>query len=131
MAEMTRPLSRPPIPVERPSDVKSGAGPAAAPVEEVAFEIADFSLWYGTTQALHEVTIQIPAKKVTAIIGPSGCGKSTFLRALNRMHELTPGTRLAGSLRMFGQDLYSPEVDPVHVRRRVGMVFQKSNPFPK
>jgi phosphate transport system ATP-binding protein len=67
---------------------------------------------------------------VTSIIGPSGCGKSTFLRALNRMHELTPGTRLTGSLRLFGDDLYGPGIEPTVVRRRVGMVFQKSNPFP-
>ena len=109
--------------------------PAAAvglPVEseEIAFDIKGFSLWYGQRQALQDVTIQIPARKVTAIIGPSGCGKSTFLRALNRMHELTPGTRLEGSLRHFGHDLYGPGVEAVAIRRRVGMVFQKSNPFP-
>jgi phosphate transport system ATP-binding protein len=97
---------------------------------EVAFDIAGFSLWYGTNQALFGVDIRIPARAVTAIIGPSGCGKSTFLRALNRMHELTPGTRIAGSLRLFGEDLYAASIDPVVVRRRVGMVFQKSNPFP-
>jgi len=108
------------------------AGPASSPAvpEEVAFEIKKFSLWYGARQALYDVDITIPAKKVTAIIGPSGCGKSTFLRALNRMHEITPGTRLTGSLRLFGADLYSHEVEPAVVRRRVGMVFQKSNPFP-
>jgi phosphate transport system ATP-binding protein len=102
------------------------------PVEsdEIAFDIKGFSLWYGQRQALQDVTIQIPARKVTAIIGPSGCGKSTFLRALNRMHELTPGTRLEGSLRHFGHDLYGPGVEAVAIRRRVGMVFQKSNPFP-
>jgi phosphate transport system ATP-binding protein len=111
--------------------------PAAAPTanlpveaEEVAFDIKNFSLWYGQRQALQDVTIRIPARKVTAIIGPSGCGKSTFLRALNRMHELTPGTRLEGSLRHFGEDLYGPGVEAVAIRRRVGMVFQKSNPFP-
>jgi phosphate transport system ATP-binding protein len=97
---------------------------------EVAFDITGFSLWYGTNQALFGVDIRIPARAVTAIIGPSGCGKSTFLRALNRMHELTPGTRIAGSLRLFGEDLYAASIDPVVVRRRVGMVFQKSNPFP-
>jgi phosphate transport system ATP-binding protein len=97
---------------------------------EVAFDITGFSLWYGTNQALFGVDIRIPARAVTAIIGPSGCGKSTFLRALNRMHELTPGTRIAGSLRLFGEDLYAADIDPVVVRRRVGMVFQKSNPFP-
>jgi phosphate transport system ATP-binding protein len=97
---------------------------------EVAFDIAGFSLWYGANQALFDVDIRIPARAVTAIIGPSGCGKSTYLRALNRMHELTPGTRIAGRLRLFGEDLYAAAIDPVVVRRRVGMVFQKSNPFP-
>jgi phosphate transport system ATP-binding protein len=102
----------------------------AAPTGAVAFDIENFSLWYGARQALYGISIQIPAKGVTAIIGPSGCGKSTFLRALNRMHELTPGTRIEGRLRLDGQDLYSKDVDPTVVRRRVGMVFQKSNPFP-
>jgi phosphate transport system ATP-binding protein len=97
---------------------------------EVAFDIAGFSLWYGANQALFDVDIRSPTRAVTAIIGPSGCGKSTFLRALNRMHELTPGTRIAGRLRLFGEDLYAAAIDPVVVRRRVGMVFQKSNPFP-
>jgi phosphate transport system ATP-binding protein len=111
--------------------------PAAATVadvpveaEEIAFDVRNFSMWYGQRQALQEITIRISARKVTAIIGPSGCGKSTFLRALNRMHDLTPGTRLEGSLKHFGNDLYGPGVDSTAVRRRVGMVFQKSNPFP-
>ncbi len=109
----------------------SGANPSLpAESEEVAFDIRNFSMWYGQRQALMDVTIRIPARKVTAIIGPSGCGKSTFLRALNRMHELTPGTRLEGSLRHYGADLYGPGVEAVAIRRRVGMVFQKSNPFP-
>jgi phosphate transport system ATP-binding protein len=95
-----------------------------------AFDIEDFSLWYGARQALYDISIRIPSRNVTAIIGPSGCGKSTFIRALNRMHEVTPGTRIKGSLRLFGDDLYAPGVDPAIVRRRVGMVFQKSNPFP-
>jgi phosphate transport system ATP-binding protein len=119
------------------SDPRTAAGPAPAGpaklpagAEEVAFDIQNFCLWYGARQALHDVTIRLPARKVTAIIGPSGCGKSTFLRALNRMHEVVPGTRLTGSLRLFGADLYSPSVEPAVVRRRVGMVFQKSNPFP-
>jgi phosphate transport system ATP-binding protein len=128
-------LSDPPPATSTPirtAAAPTSAGPAAtaAGPEEVAFEIKDFCLWYGSRQALHHVDITIPAKKVTAIIGPSGCGKSTFLRALNRMHEITPGTRLTGSLRLFGEDLYSAEVEPAVVRRRVGMVFQKSNPFP-
>jgi phosphate transport system ATP-binding protein len=123
-------------PASEPIRITSSApGPAPAgalPVEagEIAFDIKNFSLWYGPRQALQDVSISIPAKKVTAIIGPSGCGKSTFLRALNRMHELTPGTRIEGSLRHFGADLYGPGVEAVAIRRRVGMVFQKSNPFP-
>jgi phosphate transport system ATP-binding protein len=122
-------------PASTPIRVASAPGPAptaSLPVgaDEVAFDIKNFSLWYGQRQALNDVTIRIPARKVTAIIGPSGCGKSTFLRALNRMHELTPGTRLEGSLKHFGQDLYGPGIEAVAIRRRVGMVFQKSNPFP-
>jgi len=121
--------------VSEPIKISSAPAPAAVaglPVEkeEIAFDIKNFSMWYGQRQALMDVTIRIPAKKVTAIIGPSGCGKSTFLRALNRMHELTPGTRLEGSLRHFGDDLYGPGIEAVAIRRRVGMVFQKSNPFP-
>ena len=123
---------------QKPSDpIRISSTPSSAPVaslpaasEEVAFDIKNFSMWYGQRQALNDVTIRIPAKKVTAIIGPSGCGKSTFLRALNRMHELTPGTRIEGSLKHFGSDLYGPGVEAVSIRRRVGMVFQKSNPFP-
>jgi phosphate transport system ATP-binding protein len=117
---------------DTPAPAAPQAPPGAAPQgpEEIAFDIRDFSLWYGARQALHDVTIRIPARRVTSIIGPSGCGKSTFLRALNRMHELTPGTRLTGSLRLFGDDLYGQGVEPSVVRRRVGMVFQKSNPFP-
>jgi phosphate transport system ATP-binding protein len=111
-----------------PAPAPTAGLPAAA--EVIAFDIKNFSMWYGQRQALMDVTISIPAKKVTAIIGPSGCGKSTFLRALNRMHELTPGTRIEGSLRHFGDDLYGPGVQAVAIRRRVGMVFQKSNPFP-
>ncbi|HZZ18151.1 MAG TPA: phosphate ABC transporter ATP-binding protein PstB [Opitutaceae bacterium] len=123
---------------QKPSDsIRISSTPSSAPVaslpvasEEVAFDIRNFSMWYGQRQALNEITIRVPAKKVTAIIGPSGCGKSTFLRALNRMHELTPGTRIEGSLKHFGNDLYGPGVEAVSIRRRVGMVFQKSNPFP-
>ena len=113
-----------------PTPQTGSAGALPVESEEIAFDIRGFSLWYGQRQALDDVTIKIPARKVTAIIGPSGCGKSTFLRALNRMHELTPGTRFEGSLKHFGEDLYGPGVEAVAIRRRVGMVFQKSNPFP-
>jgi phosphate transport system ATP-binding protein len=131
MTTISEPPSTSSAPI-RTSAVPAPAAPAALPAvpEEIAFEIENFSLWYGARQALYDVAIRIPAKKVTAIIGPSGCGKSTFLRALNRMHEVTPGTRLEGSLRLFGANLYSPDVEAAVVRRRVGMVFQKSNPFP-
>jgi phosphate transport system ATP-binding protein len=95
-----------------------------------AFSVRDLAVSFGTNQVLKHVTLDVSAHAVTAIIGPSGCGKSTFLRALNRMHELTPTARLEGEIRLFGQDIYRPEVEPVIVRRRVGMVFQKSNPFP-
>jgi len=128
---MATPVSTPEKPKTAPAPVQPEAGgKPVAPDEGPAFDVRDFSLWYGARKALDGVSIRIPARRVTAIIGPSGCGKSTFLRALNRMHELTPGTRIEGSLHLFGEDLYAPSVDPVVVRRRVGMVFQKSNPFP-
>jgi phosphate transport system ATP-binding protein len=103
-------------------------------VEEVApsrtFEVKNLSIWYGEKLAIDKVTLDISSNAVTAIIGPSGCGKSTFLRALNRMHELVPKTRMEGTVLLHGEDLYSSAIDPTIVRRRVGMVFQKSNPFP-
>ena len=102
----------------------------ASPVAATAFDVKKLSIWYGEKQAIKEVTIAIPSKSITAIIGPSGCGKSTFLRCLNRMHELVPRTRVEGKTLFYGEDLYAPGVDPAMVRRRVGMVFQKSNPFP-
>lgn len=95
-----------------------------------AFEVSNLSIWYGDKAAVRDVTIDIPAKAITAIIGPSGCGKSTFLRCLNRMHELVPRTRVQGKVLFQGEDLYSTGIDPAIVRRRIGMVFQKSNPFP-
>lgn len=94
------------------------------------FEVKNMSIWYGEKRAIDNVTLDVASNAVTAIIGPSGCGKSTFLRALNRMHELTPKTRMEGTVLLHGEDLYSSTVDPAIVRRRVGMVFQKSNPFP-
>jgi phosphate transport system ATP-binding protein len=96
----------------------------------LALAIRDLSIFFGDNQVLKRVSLDIPARAVSAIIGPSGCGKSTLLRALNRMHELVPSARMEGQIRLFDQDIYGPEVEPVIVRRRVGMVFQKSNPFP-
>ena len=91
----------------------------------------DLSVWYGSSQALRDVTIDIPRHKITALIGPSGCGKSTLLRCFNRMNDLIPGARMEGLIRFEDQDLNDPALDPVSLRRRVGMVFQKPNPFPK
>lgn len=91
----------------------------------------DFSFWYGAKQALHDVTLDIPARSITALIGPSGCGKSTFLRSINRLNELIPGTRHDGAMELDGSDIHTPGTDVVALRQRVGMVFQRWNPFPK
>ena len=112
--------------VEQPVEPPPGVEPAPP----LTFEVKNLSIWYGGKRAIDNVTLNVISNAVTAIIGPSGCGKSTFLRALNRMHELTPKTRMEGTVLLQGQDLYSSAVDPAIVRRRVGMVFQKSNPFP-
>jgi len=96
----------------------------------VRMRVDELSVYYGKVQAVKQVTLSIRTHKVTALIGPSGCGKSTFIRCLNRMHELTPGARVEGKVLLDEQDLYGAGVDPVDVRRRVGMVFQKPNPFP-
>ncbi len=90
-----------------------------------------YSFWYGAKQALHGIELTITPRAVTALIGPSGCGKSTFLRSINRMNELIPGARHEGEIVLSGTDIYAPSVDPVNLRRRVGMVFQRWNPFPK
>ena len=95
-----------------------------------SIDVSDLDIFYGDFKAVADVNLTIPALSVTALIGPSGCGKSTFLRTLNRMHEVIPGARVEGKVVMSGQDLYDPEVDPVNVRRRIGMVFQRPNPFP-
>ena len=96
-----------------------------------AVETRGLNIYYGGFRAVKDVTLAVERQKVTAIIGPSGCGKSTVLRAFNRMNELVPTARTEGLVLFMGQDIYHPEVDPVEVRRRVGMVFQKPNPFPK
>jgi phosphate transport system ATP-binding protein len=94
-------------------------------------EVKNASFYYGQTKALRNVSLGIKDRQITALIGPSGCGKSTFLRLLNRMNELIPGTRLEGTVLLDGQDIYAPDVDVVDLRRRVGMVFQRPNPFPQ
>src|SRR5262245_51990765 len=95
------------------------------------FAVRNLSFWYGAKQALHDITLNIPERSVVALIGPSGCGKSTFLRCLNRMNDLIDGTRHTGEVLLDGKDIYDRSVNLVDLRRRVGMVFQKSNPFPK
>ena len=93
-------------------------------------EVKDLNLWYGTHQALHHVNVEMPANQITALIGPSGCGKSTFLKTLNRMNDLVPGIRIEGEVNYDGQNIYSPSVDTTWLRKQIGMVFQKPNPFP-
>jgi len=96
-----------------------------------AIEAIGFSFWYGTSQALFDVSLTVARRSITAIIGPSGCGKSTFLRSLNRLQELSPRTRHTGDIRENGESIFARGVDPVELRRRIGMVFQRANPFPK
>ena len=109
---------------ERENPSEKGTGKTKVAVHHLNF-------FYGRTQALHDISIEIPERIVMAFIGPSGCGKSTFLRTLNRMNDVIPGTRIAGRVLIDDRDIYAPGTDVVELRRRVGMVFQKSNPFPK
>jgi phosphate transport system ATP-binding protein len=110
--------------IEFPRSVSAGDRP-------VAIEIRDGNLWYSGKQALYDISMDIPDKQVTAFIGPSGCGKSTLLRCLNRMNDLIDGVKVTGTFSVRGQDLYAPATDVIEVRRKIGMVFQKSNPLPK
>ena len=99
--------------------------------EAVALEVQNLNLYYGDKQALRNISLTIPQKKVTAFIGPSGCGKSTLLRCFNRMNDLIEGCRTEGAIRLYGRNIFDAEVDAAQLRRRIGMVFQKPNPFPK
>ncbi len=99
--------------------------------KHVKMSVRNLNFYYGSVQALKNVNLEILADRVTALIGPSGCGKTTFLRCLNRMNDVVEGARVEGQILLDGESIYAPEVDPVQIRRRVGMVFQKSNPFPK
>jgi phosphate transport system ATP-binding protein len=98
---------------------------------EVIFDVRDVDVHYGEHRAVRDITLQLHKNEITALIGPSGCGKSTFIRCLNRMNDLIPGARVGGSVGYHGVDLYGSDIDPVAVRKRIGMVFQKPNPFPK
>ena len=123
-----------PLPGETTTAVApAGPAPSHADAPTVAMKLAtrEFSLYYGATQALKRVTFEVPEHSVAAIIGPSGCGKSTLLRSFNRMNDMIPGVRTEGEIRAAGMDVRSPATDVVDLRRRVGMVFQRPNPFPK
>jgi phosphate transport system ATP-binding protein len=112
--------------------VRPAAGDDVVEVErETVFDVRDVSVFYGSFRAVRDVTLPIARNEITALIGPSGCGKTTFIRCLNRMNDLIEGARIEGSILYHGVDLYDDRVDPVEVRRRIGMVFQKPNPFPK
>ena len=103
----------------------------SVPTSDAIVAVERFSFWYGRTQALHEITLDIPARAITAFIGPSGCGKSTLLRSVNRLNDTVTDVRHSGEIRLEGEDVYSRGSDVVLLRQRVGMVFQQSNPFPK
>ncbi len=109
--------------------VSAQESPARSTHTKIQVERLD--VYYGSFHAIRNASLQVPANRVMALIGPSGCGKSTFIRALNRMHDLTPGARVDGHVLLDGQDIYAPDLDPVAIRYRIGMVFQRPNPFPK
>jgi len=118
-------------PSVRPATQVRARGDAQTlPDDSIKIRVEDLRAYFGASEVLRGITLPIPGKQVTAIIGPSGCGKSTFIRCLNRMHEVTPGTRVEGKVLLDGLDVYRDDIDPVRLRRRVGMVFQKPNPFP-
>jgi phosphate transport system ATP-binding protein len=121
-----------PEPGTTPEAALAGVEPSIITIEEpLSLRIEDLNFWYGSTHALHDICLDVPRNRVTAFIGPSGCGKSTLLRTINRMNDLVDGARVSGSITIDGRNIYSPGVDVNALRRRVGMVFQKSNPFPK
>jgi len=122
------PVTSPALTTAKPTPVHSGAAPEERPIK---IDVGSLSFFYGSHKALHDISLQIRSNLVTAFIGPSGCGKSTFLRTLNRMNDVIPGSRVEGRVLIGGRDIYGADVDVVELRRRVGMVFQKSNPFPK
>lgn len=114
-----------------PAETVQSGDPIRQPPEDPVFRLRDVGLWYGAKHAISDITLDIPVNRVTALIGPSGCGKSSLLRCLNRMNDLIPSARVEGTVEYHGADIYARSVDPVEVRRRIGMVFQKPNPFPK
>jgi phosphate transport system ATP-binding protein len=137
MIEKLQARTTPPVTPSRPVPPTGAISAAISrtlgkPLERpVKFRTRDLSLWYGSHQALREVSVEVGAQEITALIGPSGCGKSTFLRCLNRMNDVLPDVRVAGEIRLEGEDIYARGTDVVALRRRVGMVFQRPNPFPR
>jgi phosphate transport system ATP-binding protein len=127
-AKVVNVLTRPTV--EAPADAAPGPSPEEAE-REIVFALHDLEVRYSGVTAVRGVTLEVAAKEITAFIGPSGCGKTTVLRSLNRMHDITPGAVVSGGVTYHGEDLYDPKVDVAEVRRRIGMVFQKANPFPK
>ncbi len=117
--------------IEPPQKGQSTPVPGPERIESPVLGIERLSLWYGSSRALEEVSLDIPSHQITAFIGPSGCGKSTLLRCINRLNDLIDEVRIEGSVQFEGRDIYDPDVDVNSLRRRIGMVFQKSNPFPK
>jgi phosphate transport system ATP-binding protein len=124
-------LERPPATASAPVPTLPAGKPGAGPAAPITLKVDALNLSYGAKQALFNVSLDIPERKVTAFIGPSGCGKSTLLRCFNRMNDLVEGVRIDGRVLLDGQDIFATNVDVIELRKRVGMVFQKSNPFPK
>ena len=121
-------MSTPPATMKPRFEIKSRAQSVSPPTK---IAVKDLSFYYGRNQALQTISLDLPERRVTAFIGPSGCGKTTFLRSLNRMNDVISGTRIEGEVLIDGENVYAPGADVVDLRRKVGMVFQKSNPFPK
>jgi phosphate transport system ATP-binding protein len=122
---------KPFVPQSRDAAERNPSGTMAGAGVGTKISVRDMNFFYGRAQALHNISLGVPERMVMAFIGPSGCGKSTFLRTLNRMNDTIPGTRVEGRVEIDGRDIYAPGTDVVELRRKVGMVFQKSNPFPK
>jgi phosphate transport system ATP-binding protein len=121
-------VGRPTVAINRPPQPSTKSGGEQA---KTAIALREVSVWYGKAQAIKGVTMQIPEHRITALIGPSGCGKSTLIRCLNRLNDLIEGVRVEGRIALYDQDIHDPALDVIDLRKRVGMVFQKSNPFPK
>ncbi|HEY3434449.1 MAG TPA: phosphate ABC transporter ATP-binding protein PstB [Solirubrobacterales bacterium] len=131
---MGEPQLRETSPAERAESANAGGAPGAPPdplLADPIFDVRSLSLWYGDNQALKSISLRIPERRITAFIGPSGCGKSTLIRCLNRLNDLVEGVRIEGDVTFEGESIFDPRLDVNLLRKRIGMVFQKSNPFPK